>query len=148
MQYQISARKIRGSLLHKLEKFVYVIEKEDDDIIGFKSLFKNKIKLKLSELDILYDELRKFVQVPYWNPFQDEDNNGNECFGYIFDKKVFFEDLGKDSTNIDFRSATKEYVTHIDNACEVANKMVVKFSEIQKLANKEPYELLLPWKWN
>jgi len=148
LHYQISGRKIRGKTLDRLENFYYRIDKDDQDIIGFKSIFKNKIKRKLTEINLLHDQLREFVQVPYWNPHEDIDDAGTVTYGYTFDKKVFFEEQDATWTNADYKKATDEYAEHLRQAENIAIKMEKTFADIQRLANKDPYELLLPWKWS
>lgn len=146
LQYQILARRIRGRLLNKLENLTYEIEKNNLDVIGFKSVFRNKIHLKLVHFKKLYDDLREYVQVPYWNPFEDK-SDGVETFGYEFDKKAFFEDADRTWTQIEYNDATREYADHLHKAGLIAIEMETVFLDIQKLANKEPFELVLPWKW-
>ncbi|MCZ2395012.1 MAG: hypothetical protein LC100_00545 [Chitinophagales bacterium] len=77
LQHQISGRSLRGNLLHKLEQLMYEIDKKNQDVVGFKSLSKNKIRIELIQLRALYKKLRKLIQVPYWNPYEDSDNVGS-----------------------------------------------------------------------
>lgn len=148
LQYQISGRKIRGKTLNSLENIYYIIDKNDQDIIGFKSIFKNKINQKLIELNSLHDQLREYIQVPFWNPYEEKDDNGTVTYGYAFDKNVFFEEKDSTWTSADYKKATDEYVDHLRKAENIAIKMEKTFARIQVLANKDPYELLLPWKWS
>ena len=126
-----------------MEHFRYEIEKQNLDIIGFKSFGKNKIQTELINLKNLYKKLRGLIQVPYWNPYTDSDSTD----GYEFDKQVFYEDLDRNWTQVDYDNATREYAKHLENAEEIASQMEQSFLKIQRLANKEPFEFILPWKW-
>jgi hypothetical protein len=108
LQYQITARQLRGNLLEKLEHLIYEIEKQNLDIVGFKSFLKNKIEIELANLKNLYKNLRQLIQVPFWNPCTGSDGK----FGYEFDKNVFYEDADKSWTQLDFDNATREYAKH------------------------------------
>src|SRR5439155_26417052 len=117
------------------------------DVTGFKSVFYNQIKKKLNLLSLLYKELRVYVQVPYWNPVSDTDEEYGSPIGYKVDKDIFFEKAMKSGLRDDFKESDKNFMQHLSNIEEIANKMLQTFSDIQRIANKEPFEFILPWKW-
>jgi hypothetical protein len=146
LQYQISGRKIQCKTIDKMQIY-YTIDKNDPDIVGFKSIFKNKFTPKLIQLNTRYEQLRKLVQVPFWVPHEETDDDINVTDVYLFNKDVFFKDENRNWTNDDYQKATSAYANHLEQAESIAKEMEKIFVEIQVLANKDPYELLLPWKW-
>lgn len=138
LEYQITGRKIRNNTFDRITDLYYIIDRENIDIIGFKSVFKNKIHSKLLNIHKLYDELRKYIQVPYWYPIEN---------GWKFDKDFYFEKEDSTWTSVDYDNATRKYSNHIQEAELLVMEMRQNFKQIQILANKDSYELILPWKW-
>lgn len=142
LQYQIAARKIGQDIIDKIYRLDYCIQKNDEDIIGFKSIFKNRIRKQLKHFSKLCQSFNEHVQVPFWEPFSDYDYHG-----YAFNKEYFFEGADDAWTDEDYQTATEEYASHIHRLANIADGMEKTLIQIQKLASKDSYEYILPWKW-
>lgn len=140
--YEVIGRRISGKTFGRVETLFYAIRQNDLEYTGFKSVFRNSIHEKLLELAELYEKLRTYVQVPFWNPFYDEDYTG-----YQLDKEVFYKRRSGNLTDADIQEAENEFHSHLRNAEATAKEMKLLFANIQRLATKDAYEYFLPWKW-
>jgi hypothetical protein len=141
--FGILRRKINGKTFERVERFFLLIDKRDQEYLGFKSLFKNHFQHKISRISALREELRKYIQVPYWSPYRDD----GDTIGYEFDKEVFFEKAIASGKDEDYNEASFSYAKHLDEAQKVVLDMQRTFIEIQRMANRDSFEIILPWKW-
>ena len=138
----ISSLSINAQLLTKLRIFALAIQNNNIDLIGFKSIFKNKINQRLNNFLALYNKFVLYVSSPYWSvdfsPIIDEPSH------YRFNKEHFYKDV---NSNEQQKEASKAVSTHLENLEITADDMKKILVEIQHLSNKEAFEFLLPWKW-
>ena len=145
--FDIVARNIRSETLGKLENLIYAIRRRDLDIIDFKSLYGNKIQKKLLNLNLLHQKFKGLVHDPYWKLYDDKNGDESLQFGYRFNKQSFYRKAFETKEEKDFKEADNEYVKHLESLEIIVEEMKKTFYEIQKLANKDSFEFILPWKW-
>ena len=143
LQYDLSSDRIRLSIQDKMHALGYAIAKDDYSVTGFKSLFRNRIRRKLTDWYQLYKDFQQHVQVPTWYP----KGNPSEWEGYILDKGLFYKNIPPDNSREALPSADQELNAHRDTVLTLAEEMEALFVDIQRLANRDSFEVILPWKW-
>lgn len=143
LQYDLSTDRIRLAIREKMLTLAYAIDKDDYSVTGFKSLFRSRIRQKLQDWYQLYKSFQQLVQVPIWNP----KGNPGEWEGYILDKELFYADILRDNRREALLSADRQLNTHRDTVLNLAEQMEAVFVDIQRLANRDAFEFVLPWKW-
>jgi len=118
------ARRIRDETWSVIRGFVNDIE-EGAEYLRFNSILKKLYNQSLNNLRTLYWELIEFIQVPYWEPHRDVDEDGNEFRYWRFNRQYFFK------THND----PDAYVDHLDAAAEIAEKMRMEFRKLSILSN-------------
>jgi hypothetical protein len=147
LQNDIEIGRIQFSIREKMHGLAYAIEKGDYSIMGFKSLFRNRIRQKLLEWHGLYKIFQQHVQVPYWNPERQYSDTDVLWEAYVLDKELFYKDLSTENLRDALRVADKRLAAHRETILTIAEKMEALFIDIQRLANRDPFEYILPWKW-
>jgi hypothetical protein len=143
LQYDLSTDRIRQTLRDKMDQLAYGIHKSDYSITGFKSLIGSRIQRKLKIWYGLYTAFQQLAQVPYWNPVGQPPN----WQGYKLDKQLFYNEMPDGDSKVTLRVADKKLNEHRDALQSIAEQMETLFVEIQRLANRDSFELVLPWKW-
>lgn len=142
LQYDLGTDRIRLAICEKMHRLAYAIDKDDYSITGFKSLLWSRIRRKLQDWYILYKAFQQHVQVPIWNPT----GNPGEWEGYILDKELFYVNIPRDNSREALLSADRQLNAHRDTVLNLAEQMEAIFVDIQRLANRDAFELVLPWK--
>jgi len=120
--------------LDKLNSFVYAI-KDNLEGIRFKSFLNKAYDNLLNEIVKKYEELREYVQVPWWQP--------TSAKIWLINKELFYRDAEKSGRNEDFVKADKEYRNHLAKVDDLLSEIYQCFNRIGILANRT----LLEWVW-
>lgn len=147
IQYDLETDRIRLDSREKMQHLASVINRSDLNIVGFKSLLGSRIRKKLQYWLRLYWSFQKHVQVPYWNPQDKPLEGGGLWQGYKLNKELFYENLTKATINEDLRAADKKLNQHRDTVLSLARQMETVLIDVQRLANRDAFEYILPWKW-
>jgi len=118
------ARRIRDETWSVLRSFIRDIE-EGAEYLRFNSIFKKLYQKSLQNLSTLYWQLTQLIQVPYWEPHIEVDEEGTEFHFRRFNKQFFFKP-GYDGEG---------YVDHLEAAAEIAEKMRIEFRKLSVLSN-------------
>jgi len=81
--------------------------------------------------------------VPTWHP----KGNPGEWEGYVLDKELFYVKIPRDNSREAVLSADRQLNAHRDTVLTLAEEMEVVFVDIQRLAIRDSFEVILPWKW-
>lgn len=147
LQYDLETDRIRQESRDKMLHLATLIIRNDQSVIGFKSLLGNRIRKKLRHWLRLYRSFQQHVQVPYWNPLDKPTEGGGVWQGYVLDKELFYENLTQASLSEDLRAADKKLDSHRDTVYSLAKQMETVLTDIERLASRDAFEYILPWKW-
>jgi len=136
------SRRIDPRSLRRLQRLVHNIE-QDAEELRFKTIFADRFDKQFKRIHKLYIEWIGLIQVPYWEPR----GVSSEETAWTLNKDAFYRryrETGKEEHRL---KADKDYREHMEKAHDLVEEMRKEFREISVLANREVYELLLPWKW-
>lgn len=119
------AHRIRDETWSVIQSFVNDIG-EDAEYLRFNSVLGKLYHECLQNLRSLYWELIEFVQVPYWEPHTEVDEQENEFHFRRFNKDYFFKHPGH---------GEGAYVDHLEAAAEISEKMRIEFRKLSILSS-------------
>ena len=110
--------------------------KSERDEINFKTICFDSYKRRFNKMYKLYRSWIDFL-IPYWE-------TDIRLSRYKINKGAFYI---RAYNSEDFNTADEQYTEHLQRAHDLILSIQKEFKKIKRLANREAYELLLPWRW-